>query len=250
MKSFDYDSFLTRIYDASPYFGKERKEKDYATPFYLKALGESPSKVLEFVSCTGLLTIPLAEAGYPLDSVDISPHMHDRVRKKLKEKDLEGAVQLHLSDVLSYDTDERYEHIVVPDSFLLALPSYDEQMTFLRQCYELLKPGGLLIMDMFRPWEDIIKKEQVHQCSRFRTEDGELFIVNTHHVIDKESQQHHFHFEHVPYKDQTQRIKHTITYRYLYHEDVRRMLKETGFHLKVLDDTFNFNKYYFVIAEK
>ena len=60
----DYDSFLAEIYDYSPYFGKERREKDYATQFYLDNLPDKiKGKIMEFETWTGLLTVPIARAG-------------------------------------------------------------------------------------------------------------------------------------------------------------------------------------------
>ena len=80
----DYDSFLAEIYDYSPYFGKERREKDYATQFYLDNLPDkNKGKILELVTCTGLLTIPMARAGYKIDSIDVSPAVHEIVRRKM-----------------------------------------------------------------------------------------------------------------------------------------------------------------------
>ena len=62
-----YDNFLAEIYEYSPYFGKERREKDYATQYYIDNLPDKKDgRILELVTCTGLLTIPIAKAGYKI----------------------------------------------------------------------------------------------------------------------------------------------------------------------------------------
>ena len=140
----EYDDFLTQIYDYSPYFGKERCEKDFATPFYLEALKNVNGKILEFVSCTGLLTIPLARANYKLDSVDISPYMHEYIRRKLeKEERYVGEnISLHCCDVFDYCCEEQYQAIVMPDSFLLALADKQKQVDLLKMSNLFLQDNG------------------------------------------------------------------------------------------------------------
>lgn len=74
------------------------------------------------------------------------------------------------------------------------------QEELLKKCYKLLDDKGTLIIDIFVPWEDIISKGDVKQCTRFRTEQGELYIVYTHHLINSNNQTHRFDFVHEAYK--------------------------------------------------
>ena len=104
----DYDSFLAEIYDYSPYFGKERREKDYATQFYLDNLPDkNKGKILELVTCTGLLTIPMARAGYKIDSIDVSPAVHEIVRRKManEPKKVINNITLKCCNAFDYQTE-------------------------------------------------------------------------------------------------------------------------------------------------
>lgn len=44
------------------------------------------------------------------------------------------------------------------------------------------------------------KKGELNQCSRFRTNDGKLYIVYVHHIVNKEKQVHTFEFIHEEYE--------------------------------------------------
>jgi len=252
MYKIDYDYFLTKIYDYSPYFGKERREKDFATQFYLNALENIQDRVLEFVSCTGLLTIPLARANYKVDSVDISPFMHECLNNKLRsERDyVKNNITLHQCDIFDYKSVHKYNGIVLPDSFLLAIADKRKQINLLKWCNILLNNGGIIAFDLFQPWADIIEKKEKDQCSRFRHRNGELYIVNTHHSIDQNQQLHCFDFIHELVGKDKERYHHIITYRYMFQDEIELILDKCGFKVLYIDDSFNFGKYYSVTAKK
>lgn len=252
MSEIDYDRFLAEIYDYSPYLGKERREKDYATQFYLANLPDkNKGKILELVTCTGLLTIPLARAGYKIDSVDISPAVHEIVRGKMvnEPKKVINNITLKCCNVFDYQTETIYNAIVIPDSFLHAVADKQLQEDLLKKCYKLLDDTGTLIVDIFTPWENIISKGDVKQCSRFRTERGELYIVYTHHLINTKKQTHRFDFIHENYKSK-KIFYHTITYCYMYLSELIDLLQKTGFKILKVDEQMNYGKNVAVVAQK
>src|SRR4051794_28337956 len=80
-----YDKFLAEIYDETPYFGQGRsRELEKFNAFYFEYLKSTERPVLELGSGTGMLSVPLARAGFCLDCVDISPHMQDVLSAKLR----------------------------------------------------------------------------------------------------------------------------------------------------------------------
>src|SRR5215467_6976326 len=95
-----YEKFIADIYDSSPFFGqgKARELEKFNAPYFRHLKGR-PKRVLEFGSGTGMLTIPLARAGYELDSVDISPFMHDVLSRKLQHED--QAVQRNVNQIVA-----------------------------------------------------------------------------------------------------------------------------------------------------
>lgn len=247
-----YDYFLAEIYDFSPYFGKERKEKDYATTFYLDNLPNNREEtVLELVTCTGLLTLPMARAGYKIDSVDASQAVHDIVRRKLtnEPKYVADNITLFCCNVFNYKPDRKYSTIVLPDSFLCAIADKELQESLIRMCYNLLDSNGRLILDIFVPWKDFVAKRKVDQCSRFRVKKNKLFIVHAHHLIDPEKQTHRVDFVHELYRS-TQRYSHTVIYRYMYLPELLNLIEKGGFEVTYIEDRMNFGTNVAVVAKK
>lgn len=247
-----YDNFLAEIYEYSPYFGKERREKDYATQYYIDNLPDKKDgRILELVTCTGLLTIPIAKAGYKIDSVDASPAVHEIVKRKLEfeSKIVTDNISLKCSDVFEYCTENRYSAIVMPDSFLLAIADKQSQEDLIRKCYGLLKENGILIADIFTPWKDIIEKKEVNQCSRFRTKEDELFIVYTHHQVDAQKQMHKFDFIHESYKNKN-RYHHTVIYRYMYLDNLIDLFQKNGFEIIDISEKMNFGRNISIVVRK
>src|SRR5438552_2847747 len=129
-----YDKFIADIYDSSPYFGqgKTRELEKFNAP-YFRQLAHRTGRLLEFGSGTGNLTIPLARAGYEIDSVDISPYMHDVLARKLKneEERVVRNVNQILADATTYLGPEPYHSIIMPEGILIALPDAELQMALL-----------------------------------------------------------------------------------------------------------------------
>lgn len=243
-KKVGYDNFLAEIYDYSPYFGKERHDKEYATDYYLNHLPDKESgTVLEMVTCTGMLTIPMARAGYKVDSIDASSEVQGIAVEKLKDEDsyVSDNIMFRCTDVFKLETDKKYSAIVMPDGFMHAVADENLQEKLIEKCYELLDDDGVLIIDIFTPWENVIEKKELNQCSRFRTKDGKLYIVYVHHMIDEERQLHTFEFVHELYGTKT-RYEHRVVYRYLYSGQLTEMLEKKGFVVTDVNKTLNFGK--------
>lgn len=248
----DYDKFLAGIYEYSPYFGKERREKNYATKFYLDNLpNKQNGRVLELVTCTGLLTIPMARSGYKVDSIDISEAVHEIVRKKmeLESKDVVNNITLKCCNVFDYQAEKKYDAVVMPDSFLHAVADEFLQKRLIKKCYELLDDNGIFLLDIFTPWENIIKKGEANQCTRFRTGNGELYIAYVHHLINPEKHIHRFDFVHESYKS-GKCYFHTITYRYIYLPELIDILQKNGFEVISTNKKMNFGANVAVVAKK
>ena len=96
----------------------------------------------------------------------------------------------------------------------------------------------------------MIEKKRVMQCTRFWVERKQLYIVYTDHIVDADNQLHHFNFLHKRKDKNETEYCHTITYRYMFKNELLSMLEQCGFKVMLLDDTFNFGKYFAVIAQK
>ena len=111
---------------------------------FVKNLLERHGKqsVLELGTGTGLFAIPLHEAGFKVEGLEISEVMIDTVRQK------EPALKVHQGDIRHFALDNRYEAILAPSSILVLVDNHEEIRQCLQCAYGHLQTEGLLLLEL------------------------------------------------------------------------------------------------------
>lgn len=250
-----YEKFLSEIYDSSPYFGQARtREPEKFNKFYFKHLTDRSSPILEFGHGTGMLTIPMARAGFKLDSVDISPYMHKILAEKLQQESSEISTNVNqiVADALTYNGPELYNSIVMPEGILIAIPNRDLQFSLLESCYRNLKKGGRILTDFFQPRYKIIHHKKVEEHTRFRTPSGEDYLLSVCFYNDEHSQIQEWDcvFTKQSGLKPFQKTKVNVKFRYLFYSEIELMLRQIGFNVIDIDCSYADGRGFSVIAEK
>lgn len=255
MSDIYYEEFLSRIYDDSPYFGQGRsKEIDKFNGFYYDNLENDGERILEFGPGTGMLSVPLARKGFKLDSVDISPHMHDVLSDKLKKEAPEVGERINqiVADATTYMGPDLYNTIVMPEGILIALPDVNLQMALLRSCYRNLKPGGRIYTDFFQPRYKVIYHKTVSEYTRFRTQNGDTYLLNIVYTNDEYTQVQNWQMTYTKMVDGNpgEVIVADVKFRYLFYSEITLMLKLCGFKVIDIDVNYADGRGFSVIAER
>ncbi|MGI6082914.1 MAG: methyltransferase domain-containing protein [Limnochordia bacterium] len=100
----NYDE-IADLYDAGV-------KADYDVSFFKEEASRIAGPVVELTSGTGLLSIPLIEAGVDLTCVDFSQGMLDVLIRKLEKRGLHAVI--HRADISRLDLPERYELAILP----------------------------------------------------------------------------------------------------------------------------------------
>lgn len=250
-----YEEFLSEIYDSSPYFGQgRRRELDAFNDFYFEHLGGPDTSILEFGSATGMLTIPLARAGYSLDSVDNSPSMHKVLARKLRDEDqrVSRRVNQIYADALTFQGPDLYDTIVMPEGILIAIPDAKAQVALLESCYRNLKPGGWLLTDFFQPRYDLISQGSLTEYTRFRTPEGETYLMEITVVNDRYTQVQHWQVTYslIENNETVHTIDVNVKFRYLFYSEVQLMLAACGFKEVAIDVHYAGGRGFALIAQK
>lgn len=255
MSKIYYEEFLSRIYDDSPFFGQGRtRELDKFNAFYFENLKHEEERILEFGSNTGVLSIPLARAGYKLDCVDISPYMYQVLSEKLKKESKYVAENINqiLADAIEYQGSHLYNSILLPESLLVAIPDATLQMDLLKSCYRNLKPGGRIYMDFFQPIYKIIYHKTLCEHSRFRTANGEVYIVTVNFTNNEYTQIQDWNVIYTKTEngDKTDVTEVNVKFRYVFYSEIQLMLQQAGFKVIDIDVNYADGRGFAVIAEK
>lgn len=163
----DYDS-IAGIYDLYV-------RADYDVPFFLSEVQEVKGAILELMSGTGRLSLPLIEAGAKLTCVDGSQGMLDVLSKKLAQRGLHADV--HCMDVRRLDLPTRFELAILPFQAFMEITREEGQKAALASVHACLAPGGRFVCTLHNP---AVRRTQVdgvlRVVGRFPADDGTLVV--------------------------------------------------------------------------
>ncbi len=111
---------------------------------FVKNLLEKHGKhsVLELGIGTGLFAIPLHEADFNIEGLEISQVMIDVVSQKAP------GLKVHKGDMRSYTVNRRYDAILALSSVLVFVKNEQEIKQCLQRCYIHLESKGILLLEL------------------------------------------------------------------------------------------------------
>lgn len=140
MDAIDYDA-VAEVYDLYT-------AVSYDHDFFLSRVSPG-TRVLELMSGTGRLSVPLARAGAVLTCVDISQGMLSVLERKLEEQGLQANILC--ADVQHLDFDAEFERAILPFQSCMELVGREKQMNTLRSVCRALIPKGRFYCTMHNP---------------------------------------------------------------------------------------------------
>jgi SAM-dependent methyltransferase len=122
---------------------------------YLALAEAEDGPVLELMAGTGRLAIPLAMAGHAVTAVDLEPAMLARAEAAwARSRDgatAGGSLSFELGDLLDIDLGARFALVFIALNSLVLLGTRERQAAGLRAAARHLRPGGLLVVDIWLP---------------------------------------------------------------------------------------------------
>lgn len=141
MPAMDYDR-VAELYDAYV-------QGDFDLDFFKREAGRTSGEVLELMSGTGRVSVPLIESGARLTCVDASRSMLDRLEEKLKRKGLRARVVQ--ADVCELALDAFYDLIFIPFHSFAEITDEIQQRRALGRIYKHLTDQGRFICTLHNP---------------------------------------------------------------------------------------------------
>jgi SAM-dependent methyltransferase len=117
--------------------------------FFIKETKKTSGDVLELMSGTGRVSIPLLEAGVKLSCVDTSAKSNQILKNKLEQKGLSADV--YQMDVCEFDIPKKFDMIIIPFHSFAHIVSIDNQRRALARIHNHLLPGGTFICTLGNP---------------------------------------------------------------------------------------------------
>lgn len=131
-----YEQFVNKQFADKPFF--KELAKQYGSP------------ILELACGTGRISLMLAEAGYEIVGVDLSPEMLEIAREKLQKipEVIQSRVTFYRGDITDMTLDQKFAMIIIPSSFKYLLTT-DDQLACLKCVREHLQDTGIFILDLY-----------------------------------------------------------------------------------------------------
>jgi SAM-dependent methyltransferase len=144
---------------------------EYDLPFFIREAGKVDGEILELMSGTGRLSIPLAESGCRLTCVDNSAAMIDILRRELAARDLR--VDIFEMDSCELKLNKLFDLILIPFHSFSELLTLDDQINTLKGIYDHLAKTGRFICTLHNP------------AHRMKTTDGVLRLQGRYSLKEK-----------------------------------------------------------------
>jgi SAM-dependent methyltransferase len=192
-----------------------------------------PGPILELMSGTLRVAIPLAKKGFQITCLDVHPKMVQCARENLEKEDrkVRDRICIMETDVRDFDLKRRFGFIFITyNSFLHLLQGFDQVLT-LRAIKKHLKDGGRLLIDVFKP--DLERQQEMldYQMSlEAMNPQGHKVVKYFSHNYDKESKRMHLTYYYDIFSGgEYKRVEVPFELHYMEHADFLDLFKRTGF---------------------
>ena len=174
----DYKRLLVEAYDLD----KPEAPADELA-FYRRHIDECGPPVLEVMSGSGRLLVPLLEAGIDIDGVDASEDMLDACRRKCAERGLHPALDHQTLDRL--ELPRRYGLVFCGGGSFGLIIHDDEVRKSLDRLFDYLLPGATLLLEVETPAARL--RTRGWEGRWWRRPDGGLIVERANNRYDKAS---------------------------------------------------------------
>ena len=233
----DFDRFA-RFYDSDYEFFQAD------IPLYLGFAERTGGPLLELACGTGRLLQPLAEAGYQITGVDISSAMLERARQRLDSAGLSDRVSLVQADMRDFELPDRYALAFIGINSFMHLETTVDQRQALRCWREHLRPGGLLVIDLFNPTLPAFLEADGRLILQKQWQDpetGATVIKQFARTLDVVNQTLYvtFIYDELFPDGTVRRTLAPFTMRYLWRPEADLLLKASGYKLEAVYGSYD-----------
>lgn len=233
---YEDNPLLAELYDHNPsYSGRPDVE------FWVSLSRSARGATLELGCGTGRVLIPTAAAGYPIVGLDLSEPMLARCRQKLQAQpaEVQARTRLVRANMAGFDIGETFGLITTPFRPFQHLVSVEDQLGCLQSAHRHLRPGGLLVLDLFRPNLHYLTAADAPQeredFNGARLPDGST-VRRTHRLAavrlaDQVNDSELIYYIHRP-DGRCERVVQAFPFRWFLRFEVEHLLARCGFRVR------------------
>lgn len=193
-----------------------------------KLASQASGPVLELGCGTGRVTIPLAQQGFDMTGLDITPHMLEHAQNKAKRL----PIQWICDDVRSFHLETQFSLIYTYGAVFQHLLTRVDQEAMLASAYKHLAPGGKFVIDVgFKQPKSMITAPEPEEWYSFIDNQGrKVQVSGTDHYDHLRQIWYQSLYRHWPETDgQNQAQPERLALRYIMPQEMEVLLFYNGF---------------------
>ncbi len=230
------------------FYDEDYRHYDDDVAAILHLAQEMDGPVLELGCGTGRLLVPLAAVGLPVTGVDISPALLAKARANLETVPSRDQVTLVEADLRTLALPQQdFAFAFCTSNTLMHLADATDQLAVLERVAMHLRPGGLLMIDLFNP--DIGRLIEVNGvmelADQWVREDGTEVMKWSVRMLDlaDQIQETLFVYEEVAPDGTVRRTRCPFTLRFLWRNEIELMLRLAGLEVEAVWGDFEGSPY-------
>lgn len=214
----------------------------YDTGRYIEIAKETGGPILELCCGTGRVTIPMAQAGFDITGVDLSPYFLKQCEGKVAKADGDISKRINLveQDITNLDLDEKqFKMAYIAFNSLICLPYFDLQCLALKAIRKHLAPSGVLVIDIINPLGLNFQGDNTPKLfyTRKNIHNGNCYsrFAMMGPLDENQRQELHGWYDEIDSKGIVNRKYYTQYWRPAFRYEIELMLKESGFSIKTIE---------------
>ena len=172
-----YGELCSLFYDATEHYASTQELN-----FFVSCIEQNPGRVLEAMSGSGRLQIPLLQKGYVVDGVDLSYAMLARCKKRCAQLGLHP--ELYEQSLQNLVLPHKYHTVIIAVGSLQLLVDQDVLLKSLKNLHAHMLVGANIFIDIFKP-DPTLPELSVNTV---RLHDGSSIRLTRRHVFNMQQQ--------------------------------------------------------------
>lgn len=222
------------------YYDLDTASKTDDLALYERLASDGAGPVFEVGCGTGRVLLHLAQQEIACLGVDTSAPMLERLERKLKGlPHLRDWARYACADATTYQTDERFGLALLSFNMLMHFPQQERQMALLRNLRTLLRPDGLLVIDLPNPATAYSADDHEYltlERTFLNPDTNNLVMLQSVSLLDRAHQimRIQWIYDEVAPDGTIKRLIAPHTLRYFFASEVRLLLQVAGYDVQVI----------------
>jgi SAM-dependent methyltransferase len=188
--------------------------------------------LLDLACGTGRMALRMAELGYQVTGIDITPEMIQRARQKAVKQGV--SIEWVLDDARTFHLGKQFSFIYMLENVFQFFLTRADQEAMLARVREHLLPQGCLLFETRNPTPHNLVVGRRPEPQKFTLPGGGHLVITEQHYYDPMTQIQHYTYHHTYLQPEAKPKEKMIrtALRYVYPQEMEALLFYNGFQIR------------------